>query len=354
MNKIDGKFEIVFKTKNFEEHNPYFTVFITDYINHSRFFRALNSVLDQDMPADLFEIIILTDDNKKKLDALPDDISLSIIFTGLVKYGKSIGNSLNFAKGEIICLLDNDDEWEKDKLKLLYSYFRNHSDVIFIKNEVKPVSDTKISPFMVFLKMNIPVKPSGKFYILDDSVPRSILGRALVHNNSSMSFRKCALLNELGFLREIDNLQDISLFIVAALSDGKLAFLDKALSLYYITSKKSPVKSQSVRDFEENGGSTAYGNNLDKFLQIIENKLMSCDKKYVKNIIFDFELVSIINLNSKTSTHRKIPIKDLSVFFIHGFRNHSVNKILLLLFYFFNSLANRKLNRLVGWRFVQQ
>ena len=104
---------------------------IVDTYNHEQFIeRAIESVLEQDFPADQMEVIVVDDGST---DSTPARIA---------KYGERVcylrkenggqASAFNFAiphaHGEIIAFCDGDDWWAKEKLSVLMEVFDRHPE----------------------------------------------------------------------------------------------------------------------------------------------------------------------------------------------------------------------------------
>jgi glycosyltransferase involved in cell wall biosynthesis len=109
---------------------PIFTVLIDTY-NYAQYIEdAVQSVLAQEFPAELREILVV------------DDGSTDDTETRMAKFGKAIryfkkanggqASAFNFglqhARGEYVALLDADDVWLPDKLQRIYQAFQNQPD----------------------------------------------------------------------------------------------------------------------------------------------------------------------------------------------------------------------------------
>jgi glycosyltransferase involved in cell wall biosynthesis len=112
------------------------TVLIDTY-NHERFIeRAITSVLEQDMPMDDVEILIVDDGSTDRTPELIRRFEPRVQL--LRKSNGGQGSAFNFgfahARGEIIAMLDGDDWWEREKLRLVLEAFRTNPEVGAIGN----------------------------------------------------------------------------------------------------------------------------------------------------------------------------------------------------------------------------
>ncbi len=115
------------------------TVIITAF-NRKDFIRnAVNSVLKQTYQREKYEIIVV----KNYLD---EDIDSYLISAKVVAiksndsdtFGKCISLGIKHAHGEVICFLDDDDEFVPSKLSEVYSDFNEHN-LSFLHNAMIPI-----------------------------------------------------------------------------------------------------------------------------------------------------------------------------------------------------------------------
>ena len=112
------------------------TVLIDTY-NHERFIeRAILGVLEQDVSLDGVEILVVDDGSTDRTPELIRRFEPRVQL--LRKPNGGQGSAFNFgfahARGEIIAMLDGDDWWEKEKLRLVLEAFRANPDVGAIGN----------------------------------------------------------------------------------------------------------------------------------------------------------------------------------------------------------------------------
>ena len=113
---------------------PRVTVLIDTY-NHERFIeRAISSVLDQDMPMDGVEIIVVDDGST---DRTPDIVRRFEPRVRLIrKQNGGQASAFNFgfaeARGEILAMLDGDDRWAREKLRRVLETLESNPDIGFV------------------------------------------------------------------------------------------------------------------------------------------------------------------------------------------------------------------------------
>jgi len=110
---------------------PRLSVLIDTY-NHERFIeRAITSVLQQDMPMDDVEILVVDDGST---DSTPDIVRRFEPRVRLIRkanggQASAFNLALPQAKGDIIAMLDGDDWWATEKLRRVLESFREHPEV---------------------------------------------------------------------------------------------------------------------------------------------------------------------------------------------------------------------------------
>jgi glycosyltransferase involved in cell wall biosynthesis len=116
---------------------------LIDTYNHEQFIeRAITSVLEQDMPMDAIEILVVDDGST---DCTPEIVRRFEPRVRLLRKsngGQASAFNLGFAhaSGQIIAMLDGDDWWEKPKLRLVLEAFRENPGIGAIGNALNEVA----------------------------------------------------------------------------------------------------------------------------------------------------------------------------------------------------------------------
>jgi len=115
---------------------PHVSVLIDTY-NHERFIeRAIASVLEQDMPMDGVEILVVDDGSTDRTPELIRRFEPRVRLLQKPNGGQASAFNFGFAQasGEIIAMLDGDDWWEKEKLRVVLEAFRENPEIGAIGN----------------------------------------------------------------------------------------------------------------------------------------------------------------------------------------------------------------------------
>ena len=105
---------------------------LIDTYNHERFIeRAITSVLEQDMPMDGVEIVVVDDGSTDRTPEIIRRFEPRVLLLQKPNGGQASAFNTGFArlKGEIIALLDGDDWWEPQKLRLVLDTFRDNPGI---------------------------------------------------------------------------------------------------------------------------------------------------------------------------------------------------------------------------------
>lgn len=325
-------FSILYKSQSYFMAVPKVSIIITDYIRHSYLDESIKSIVEQDIQFSEIELIILTDSKNCSYKQIPNELSSIVFYTGLITMGKSYEFALRVCRGEIICPLDNDDVFRRDKISKVLWYFEQHKNLTLLKNEILPFGAkanflTRIS---FLLRMNVRLVCTNKIYFINDSVSNKILGKSLFHNVSSMSFRKSIFESEkeLANLSEVVSIPDPFLFFHALSKSGEVAFLDDTLTYYRIDENLSGADFTAIYC---NKNKLRYQVDLmnNYFILVFKN-----EKKKIFNVLYKiFNLLVTLELFIKANELNSVNKKDLTFLLKFSLTSEAPNYFLIVLTY---------------------
>jgi glycosyltransferase involved in cell wall biosynthesis len=121
---------------------------IIDTYNHERFIeRAITSVLEQDIPMDSVEIVVVDDGSTDRTPEIVREFQPRVRYLRKENGGQASAFNLGFAQvgGEIVAMLDGDDWWEKQKLRQVLKTFSGDPEIGAVGNGLHEVdADGKI------------------------------------------------------------------------------------------------------------------------------------------------------------------------------------------------------------------
>lgn len=110
---------------------PRVSVLIDTY-NHERFIaQAIQSVLDQDFPADAMEIIVVDDGSTDRTPEIVRQFEPRVRLIRKANGGQASAFNAGIpeTRGEFVAFLDGDDWWAKMKLRTVVDAFMEHADI---------------------------------------------------------------------------------------------------------------------------------------------------------------------------------------------------------------------------------
>jgi glycosyltransferase involved in cell wall biosynthesis len=164
---------------------PRVSILVNNY-NYGRYLdRSLTSALEQDFPANEVEIIAVddasTDDSRAVLARHAPGVH-SVLRSKNGGQAAAFNSGLAVARGEVICLLDADDWWEKDKVSRVVAAFERDPELGFLQHPCHEVSSETQPPSSA-----LPEFPDR--HDADDFLE----GRAICVGTTGMSFRASVL-----------------------------------------------------------------------------------------------------------------------------------------------------------------
>jgi len=115
-------------------NNPYISVIITAYNRKEFLLDAFNSALNQTLDRNKYEIIVTKNFTDNKMDSYIERNGGKLVFFDKPGIGPRIADALKYAKGEVICFLEDDDLFTKEKLGYIYNIFLKNKNLIYINN----------------------------------------------------------------------------------------------------------------------------------------------------------------------------------------------------------------------------
>ena len=93
---------------------------------------ALLSAINQTLPKDMYEIVLLT--NFDIDPTLLSQANIRVVFSNIRELGPKLSTAIPLCQGDIICFLEDDDEWLPDKLEHVTSIFSKFPEVGYYHN----------------------------------------------------------------------------------------------------------------------------------------------------------------------------------------------------------------------------
>jgi glycosyltransferase involved in cell wall biosynthesis len=166
---------------------PFISVIITAHNRREFLLEAVNSALNQTLPKDEYEIIVVKNFEDERIDKFLEEHNVKNIVTKEEPLGAKIVKGVEESRGEVVSFLEDDDLWLPQKLEIVRQIFKD-KDVIYYHNN--------FSNFVDHINIdvaNIVFTAKSRLLRLKAS---DIKDFGVLMNNSSVSVRKCIFFEE--------------------------------------------------------------------------------------------------------------------------------------------------------------
>lgn len=214
---------------------PKFTVVVISHSRKEFILSALESVVNQSYDSDNIEIIVVKNFQDPVIDKFISDNRGKNIIVSDKSFGVKIATGIESSNSDFIAFLDDDDTWAKDKLSKVAEYFMDpevcyyHNNQLFVDKNGEPIGqENELKEVSKMVKAGL--------LRLNKESPKSLVGEIYQvnpdFNLSSMVFRKSAIIEHIGLIRDFDTALDTLLFYLS-LATGHDIILDPERLTYY-------------------------------------------------------------------------------------------------------------------------
>ncbi len=120
--------------EHIKHNSPFITVIITAYGRKEYLLDAFKSAMNQTLGRNEYEIIVTKNFKDKEIDSYVESHDGRLVFFKRGNLGLQLVDALKYAKGEVICLLEDDDLFTNDKLEYINRCFVNNRKLIYVHN----------------------------------------------------------------------------------------------------------------------------------------------------------------------------------------------------------------------------
>ena len=209
---------------------PLISVIITAFGRQDYLLRSLLSAVDQDLPNSKYEVLLATN-----FPEAASQITASVgrssspeirVLSGLPEgLGATVAAAIADSRGEILCFLDDDDEWEPSRLSAVSLAFGSAAGVGFYKNQQSFIDDQQRVVSSVQARRWLKQRGLGRAKVARRvtaanllSNPRLMSVYLPMFNSSSLAVRAEVLKPRLNLLSQLPALIDLAYFCVAMTS----------------------------------------------------------------------------------------------------------------------------------------
>jgi glycosyltransferase involved in cell wall biosynthesis len=222
-----------------EEKGPEIAVVLGAFHREAFLPRAVHSVLQQTIPRDRFEVVVVKNYVDERLDRSLARQGVTTIRDSEPRIGRWLLHAVRTTRAPLIAFLDDDDEWEPDRLARVLEVFREHPEVGFYRNRVRVVDrQGEAVPQERWRRLESDLNFDTTGPVLIPPGPKEGLAELasehtrVTFNSSTMVVRRELLEGawEETFART--QLPDLALFLVAALGPYGLFLDDRRLTRF--------------------------------------------------------------------------------------------------------------------------
>jgi glycosyltransferase involved in cell wall biosynthesis len=226
---------------------PKISVIITAHDRKNYILECLKSALDQTIERNLYEIIVVKNFDDPYIDDFINNNGIINVKTNNDAIGEKFLLGIEHSSGDILCILNDDDLFTKNKLEYILYLFNENKNLIYYHN-----SFIKIGEHGEIQDNNVELK---RFTINTRSIDKRELKTALsglnTFNDSCASFKRKVLLDYKSMIVNIKANQDTILFLLSCKLDGILIGDNEKLtrfrvhvstSTFYIANQEENIK----------------------------------------------------------------------------------------------------------------
>ena len=229
------------------KERPFISVVIDGFMRKEFIIEAVNSVRNQDLNENAFELIVLRAFDDIELDKQLTQNKAKILDARDISFGEAIGYAVEQSIGEVICFLDDDDKFQPSKLSRVYDLFSADPDLCYYHNGQIFCNENSdiISNFKLRRENPGTIKFENKgFMNLASSLNKA--GRyidSLWFNLSSVSVRKKIFNGKMDFVQRITGHPDDLMFYLTFSFNGKAALLNtnEPLTVYRVHNSTTSI-----------------------------------------------------------------------------------------------------------------
>jgi len=167
---------------------PFISVIITAHNRREFLLEAVNSALNQTLPKDEYEIIVVKNFEDERIDKFLEEHNVKNIVTKEEPLGAKIVKGVQESRGEVISFLEDDDLWLPQKLEIVKQVFKDKDVIYYHNNFLNFVDHIDIHV------ANIVFTTKSRLLRLKAS---DIKDFGVLMNNSSVSVKKSTFFEEL-------------------------------------------------------------------------------------------------------------------------------------------------------------
>ena len=218
---------------------PEIAVVVGDYSRRRYLPFAIASLGAQTLSRERFEIVVTKNWRDPEVDRSLAALRATVLFDEEPRIGRWLRHAVNACRAPIITFLDDDDEFEPERLERILEVFAKHPDLGFYRNRVRVIDrEGRPIPFERWREheRDEAFDHLGPLYFSPRAKDRLLeVATRTTHatfNTSSMALRRELLDGDLGDGFEATQLEDLYLFLTGVLAPGGVYLDDRRLTRF--------------------------------------------------------------------------------------------------------------------------
>ena len=217
---------------------PFISVIITAHNRKKYILESANSVFNQNLPRDKYEVIVVKNFSDEHIDYSLKKLGALLMLSESKNLGGKILDALKFVNGNIITILEDDDLYTPLRLQRIYQQFIDsnigffYNKQQFIDEEGRPISTKRALKEYSRDCPNLRIQGMGedklKYYNL-------LLRCGMYFNTSSMALRTTLIRDNGDKLRELNIMVDLLFFYMSLMSNYDLILVPEKLTKYRVS-----------------------------------------------------------------------------------------------------------------------
>ena len=226
------------------------SVIISAYNRRDFLLKAVNSVANQTLDKNLYEVIVVKNFEDKSIDETLNKLGYKNVVYDTPRYGEMVAIGIEESSGDILAFLEDDDEFKPSKLTKVHQVFNKYKDVYYfhdtreyIYNDEVVDMGTNNPDIRNIIRALEEITPQNEVII--DPFNKDIKSflikyHGIVATTSLMAVRRECMNDKLNLLKRIEI--SVENFIPAFSAEcGKIYHTGERLTRYRIHNKNSSI-----------------------------------------------------------------------------------------------------------------
>ena len=192
---------------------------------------AIDSVINQTLSTNSFEILLLRNFHDDEIDKMCVENKIKDLLTPNIPIGEYLSIALKNSTGDVLCFLDDDDVFENNKLDVVYAEFNNNPNLVYMRNDWSLIDS---NGNQIFQRRKVRALTNANIEKFNVAHAIKKVGLEFRWNMSCISVRKDIFIGFEDYLSKIISGQDIIVFYIAASKNGTMARCKRPLTRYRI------------------------------------------------------------------------------------------------------------------------